>query len=71
MKLLHASIFTLFCTSVQANTVNSHLTEDYLQNLNEDNSLSININDTSGYFIYLLNSLLFNYTKIIYRQYII
>ena len=50
MKLLHASIFTLFCTSVQANTVNSHLTDNYLQNLNEDNFLSINSNDTSGYF---------------------
>lgn len=50
MKLLHASIFTLFCTSVQASTVNSHLTDNYLQNLNESNSLSINQNDTSGYF---------------------
>lgn len=51
MKLLHASIFTLFCTYVQANTVNSYITDNYLQNLNEDNSLSINQNNTSGYFI--------------------
>jgi subtilisin family serine protease len=30
--------------------VNSHLTDDHLQNLNQQNNLSINVNDTSGYF---------------------
>ena len=50
MKLLIVGCISLFCTTICAKTVNSHLTDDYLQNLNENTSLSTTENNTSGYF---------------------
>lgn len=50
MRLFIAGCISLVCTTICAKTVNSHLTDDYLQNLNEDTNLSININQSSGYF---------------------